>query len=154
MQQHFMNIRLSLLIAILSLAACTRSESPPAADMIVYKSPTCGCCRLWVQHVANAGFTVEIRDMGNVNPEKDRLGVPEGRRSCHTAQIGDYFIEGHVPVEDIKRLLKEQPKAKGITVPNMPMGSPGMESPSGKVTPYDVLLVGNDGTATVFAHHN
>ena len=81
------------------------------------------------------------------------VGIPAAMGSCHTAEVGGYFVEGHVPAEDLKRLLAEHPEAKGLTVPGMPIGSPGMESASGKVQPYDVLLVNKDGTTTVFAHH-
>ena len=138
----------------------TQSEAPAAAISVaalplavVHKSPTCGCCGLWVEHLQKAGFRVEVRNADNVNPVKERLGVPHGKGSCHTAEIGGYFIEGHVPAEDIKRLLAEKPKAKGLVLPGMPLGSPGMEVPSGEVQPYTVELVRHDGTTVAYAGH-
>jgi hypothetical protein len=89
----------------------------------------------------------------NLGPVKERVGVPPAMGSCHTGEVEGYFVEGHVPAADIKRLLKEKPKARGLTVPGMPAGSPGMEVPSGQVDPYDVLLVAKDGSTSVFAHH-
>ena len=100
-----------------------------------------------------AGFKVEINDTEDMNPIKERVGVPYGKGSCHTAEVGGYFIEGHVPAEDIKRLLAERPVAKGLTVPGMPAGSPGMELPDGRTQPYTVELVANDGTTSAYAKH-
>lgn len=121
--------------------------------MIVHKNESCGCCKLWVKHLEQAGFSVEAKDIDNLGPIKERVGVPYGKGSCHTAEVGGYFVEGHVPAADIKRLLRERPAAKGLTVPGMPAGSPGMEVPSGQVDPYDVLLVAKDGSTSVYAHH-
>ena len=120
---------------------------------VVHKSPTCGCCHLWVEHMRNAGFQVEVRDTDNLNPIKERVGVPVGKGSCHTAEVGGYFVEGHVPADDIKRLLAEKPAAKGLVLPGMPAGSPGMELPDGTTQPYTVELVGRDGTTSPFARH-
>ena len=120
---------------------------------IVHKSPTCGCCKLWVDHLEQAGFRVQVRESNDLEPIKKKLGVPYGEGSCHTAEIGGYFVEGHVPAEDIKRLLAQKPKARGLTVPGMPAGSPGMEVPSGRVQPYAVKLVGTDGSTSVWARH-
>jgi hypothetical protein len=100
-----------------------------------------------------AGFSVLARDVDNLGPTKERVGVPVALGACHTAEVGGYFVEGHVPAEDIRRLLRERPDAKGLTVPGMPTGSPGMEVPSGKVQPYDVLLVREDGSTSVYARH-
>jgi hypothetical protein len=100
-----------------------------------------------------AGFSVEVRDVDDLDPVKVRVGVPAGKGSCHTAEVGDYFVEGHVPALDIKRLLAEKPDAKGLAVPGMPAGSPGMEMPDGRVQPYVVELVNRDGTTSAFAHH-
>lgn len=130
--------------------APTQSMLP---TMIVNKSPSCGCCGSWVEHVEKAGFKVEINDTEEMNPIKERLGVPYGKGSCHTAEVGGYFIEGHVPAEDIKRLLAERPDAKGLTVPGMPAGSPGMELPDGRTQPYTVELVANDGTTSAYSQH-
>ena len=120
---------------------------------IVHKQASCGCCGLWVDHLRQAGFRVEVHDEADVNPIKERLGVPYGKGSCHTARIGDYFVEGHVPAADIKRLLADQPDAKGLVLPGMPLGSPGMEVPDGTVQPYTVELVKHDGSTVPFAEH-
>lgn len=144
-----------------SVATSTDSASSPAAAapaaalplLVVHKSPTCGCCSLWVDHMKQAGFRAEIQLSDNVEPVKRRVGVPAGYGSCHTAEVGGYFVEGHVPAEDVQRLLKERPDALGLTVPGMPMGSPGMEVPSGEVRPYTVFLVHRDGTVSPFAEH-
>ncbi|HSM12125.1 MAG TPA: DUF411 domain-containing protein [Lysobacter sp.] len=121
--------------------------------VVVHKSATCGCCNLWVDHMREAGFQVEVRDVDNVNTIKERVGVPLGKGSCHTAEVDGYFVEGHVPAEDVKRLLAEKPDAKGLVVPGMPAGSPGMEVPDGTIQPYTVELVGQDGGTTAFAQH-
>lgn len=121
--------------------------------LVVHKSPYCGCCGLWVEHMRQAGFAVEVRDVANVNTIKQQVGVPLAKGSCHTAQVGKYFIEGHVPAEDVKRLLAEQPDAKGLVLPGMPKGSPGMEVPDGSVDAYTVELVANDGSTSAYAQH-
>lgn len=121
-------------------------------QVVVYKSPTCGCCESWVGHMQRAGFPVEVRDLQDLGPIKAEAGVPAGLGSCHTARIGDYFVEGHVPPDDVKRLLSEHPDARGLAVAGMPQGSPGMEQ-GGASEPYDVLLVAKDGSTSVFAHH-
>jgi hypothetical protein len=146
-------------LALICLVAvgCTRSAEPQAADskyfITVYKNESCGCCKAWVTHLQKAGFSVLARDVDNLGPTKERVGVPVALGACHTAEVGGYFVEGHVPAEDIRRLLRERPDAKGLTVPGMPTGSPGMEVPSGKVQPYDVLLVREDGSTSVYARH-
>ncbi|MCM2335934.1 MAG: DUF411 domain-containing protein [Pseudomonas sp.] len=136
-------------------AAEAASTSPVAALPLVtvHKSPTCGCCGLWVEHMQQAGFTVEVIETDEVGAVKERVGVPYGKGSCHTAEVGGYFVEGHVPADDIKRLLAEKPDAKGLTVPGMPLGSPGMEVPDGRVQRYETELVGRDGGTTTFAVH-
>ena len=127
--------------------------SQPLPAALVHKSPTCGCCGLWVDHLKHAGFKVDVREAENINPVKERLGVPYGKGSCHTAEVGGYMVEGHVPAEDIKRLLAEKPGARGLVLPGMPIGSPGMESPDGFVQPYTVELVEADGSTRAFASH-
>lgn len=129
------------------------STAAPAPLLVVTKSATCGCCHLWVEHMQKAGFRVEVHDVENINLVKERVGVPYGKGSCHTAEVGGYFVEGHVPAEDVKRLLAEKPDAKGLAVPGMPMGSPGMEVPDGRVQPYTVELVAHDGSTSPFARH-
>jgi hypothetical protein len=149
---------ISSALAAVSLGAmgCTRAAEPAKAAnlrMTVYKNESCGCCKEWVKHLERAGFSVDVHDVDNLAPVKDRVGIPPAMGSCHTGEIDGYFVEGHVPADDIKRLLRERPNAKGLTVPAMPMGSPGMEVPSGQVDPYDVFLVSKDGSTSVFAHH-
>src|SRR3546814_11376841 len=100
-----------------------------------------------------AGFTVEVRNTNNLNPVKERLGVPYGKGSCHTAEVGGYVVEGHVPADDVKRLLAQQLDAKGLVLPGMPLGSPGMEMPGGQTEPYTVELVTSGGTTEAFARH-
>lgn len=129
------------------------ATQPQALAMVVHKSPTCGCCGAWVEHMRHAGFQVEVRDADNINPVKERVGVPLGKGSCHTAEVGGYFIEGHVPAGDVKRLLAEKPDAKGLVLPGMPAGSPGMEMPDGRTEPYTVELVRRDGATEPFAAH-
>jgi hypothetical protein len=118
--------------------------------VLVHKSPTCGCCTGWVDHLRAAGFEVQVDDTDALAPIKDRLGVPAAKGACHTAEVGGYFVEGHVPADDIKRLLAERPVASGLAVPGMPMGSPGMGESGGG---YTVELVQADGSATAFARH-
>ena len=121
--------------------------------LVVHKSPSCGCCALWVTHMEKAGFKVEVRNEENMSPVKTRLGVPDDKRSCHTAEVGGYFVEGHVPAADVKRLLAEKPDSRGLAAPGMPAGSPGMEMPDGSQPPYAVDLVARDGSTRVFAQH-
>lgn len=121
--------------------------------MVVSKSASCGCCQLWVDHMHDAGFAVEVVNTDGMGTIKQRVGVPYGKGSCHTAEVGGYFIEGHVPADDIKRLLTERPRGKGLVVPGMPAGSPGMELPDGRVQPYVVELVADDGSTSEFARH-
>jgi len=165
---RLMTAALAVALSVTGTAACARSPqhdatAQPATDrtaaepapstLLVHKSPYCGCCELWIEHMREAGFAVEARNVSDVHSIKERLGVPAAKASCHTAQIGGYFIEGHVPAADVKRLLAERPEARGLTVPGMPKGSPGMEVPGGAVDPYTVELVGKDGSTTPFATH-
>lgn len=146
-------IAATLLLA-LALSGCSPTTAEPSLPGVtVHKNASCGCCKLWVERLRGAGFPVEVRDVDNLNDVKQRVGIPYGMGSCHTAEVHGYFVEGHVPIEDIQRLLRERPNAKGLTVPGMPAGSPGMEVPSGDVQPYDVILVGRDGSTSVFSHH-
>ena len=136
-------------------AAPAHSPAPDAATglLVVHKHPSCGCCVHWIEHMRGAGFAVEVHDHEDMGPIKQRVGVPYAKGSCHTAEIDGYFIEGHVPAEDVKRLLAERPDARGLTVPGMPAGSPGMEMPDGTVHPYAVELVQRDGSTTEYARH-
>lgn len=136
--------------------ASTLARMQPNAVLplaVVHKTPTCGCCGAWVDHLRDAGFAVEVREAEDLTPVKARLGVPYGKGSCHTAEIGGYLVEGHVPADDIKRLLRERPQARGLVLPGMPMGSPGMEMPDGSVQPYTVELVTPDGDTVAYASH-
>lgn len=118
--------------------------------MVVYKSPTCGCCTKWVEYMRSNGFTVEVHDQDDLTAIKRAAGVPDAAISCHTAQVGGYVIEGHVPVEAIRKLLAEKPAIAGLAVPGMVMGSPGMEQ--GNAHPaYDVMAIGRDGKLSVYA---
>lgn len=118
--------------------------------MTVYKDPNCGCCAQWVAHVRQAGFAVTVRDTSDMSTVKAAMSVPEALGSCHTARVGSYTIEGHVPADVIKQLLAEKPVARGLAVPGMPMGSPGMEQ-GGRKDRYDVLLFDKAGRTRVFA---
>jgi hypothetical protein len=126
----------------------------PAAQPVVqvYKTKTCGCCGKWVEHMRANGFTVNVTDVPNTQEYRQKYGVPENLMSCHTAVVGKYAIEGHVPAREIHRMLKEKPNAKGMTVPGMPMGSPGMEQ-GGRVDNYSVLLFDSAGKTTEFAKY-
>ncbi|HEX8297537.1 MAG TPA: DUF411 domain-containing protein [Rubricoccaceae bacterium] len=158
------------LAALLALAACASdvptpdasTASQPAADMpsappadapvlTVYKSPTCGCCSTWAQAMEREGFRVETVDTNRLAAVRDSLGMPGDLAACHTATVGGYTVEGHVPPSAIRRLLAERPDARGIAVPGMPIGSVGMEQGDARM-PYNVLLIGSDGEAVVYEH--
>jgi len=142
-----------LLLAGLSLAATLAFAARPAAQgpaMTVYKSPTCGCCAKWVDHMKAAGFQVRVQDMDDLTEIKQASGVPMRLRTCHTAVIGSYVVEGHVPADLVKKMMAEKPKMTGIAVAGMPVGSPGMESGNEKV-PYEVVLFDKTGKTTVYA---
>lgn len=141
---------LALWLAPLALVACVSSAT--AATIQVVKSPYCGCCTHWIDYLRASGFEVEVTETEEVAPVAARLGVPEDLRSCHTASIEGYAIEGHVPAEDIRRLLEERPAAAGLSVPGMPIGSPGMEQ-GDRREPYVVLLFRRDGGRSVFSRH-
>lgn len=135
--------------AVAQVSGSASGQTLPLVD--IYKNPQCGCCKAWANHLEAAGFKVVLHDVNDVKAARNKLGMPDKFSSCHTAKIGQYLIEGHVPAADIKRLLKEHPEAKGLAVPGMVQGSPGMEG--GKREPFDSLLISADGTATVFNHH-
>lgn len=124
-----------------------------AAPLVeVWKSPTCGCCNDWIKHLEANGFRVKAYDKGNAGVRAE-FGMPIRYGSCHTARVDGYVVEGHVPAREIKRLLRERPLALGLSVPEMPIGSPGMDGPEygGQIDSYDVLLVQRNGSASVFA---
>lgn len=136
------------LVGAIALMACTQAA---AATLEVFKSPWCGCCGAWVEHMRAAGFTVKVTEVEDMATFGGQLGVPEKLRSCHTAKAGRYLIEGHVPASDIKRLLEEQPDALGIAVPGMPAGSPGMDQGPEK-EPYKTILFTKKGERIFAAH--
>ncbi|NGP88936.1 DUF411 domain-containing protein [Fodinibius halophilus] len=121
------------------------------ADVVMYKNEGCSCCERWANYMQDNGYTVNSINAENLYALKAEEGISQNLGSCHTAIVGDYVVEGHVPAEDIKRLLREQPDAKGLVVPGMPESSPGMNTALNK--PYDVLLLKNDGSTEVFAQH-
>ncbi|MCY1225814.1 hypothetical protein D9M68_68420 [compost metagenome] len=131
--------------------ALVQAARPLAID--VYKSPLCGCCEDWVKHLRSNGFTVSVHDVEDTGVYRKRFGMPERFGSCHTGYVGGYAIEGHVPAADIRKLLAAKPRAVGLAVPGMPVGSPGMEQGPRK-DPFDVLIVKADGAASVFASYN
>ena len=150
-----------LIPALFLLTACGTGEAGQVEDqsaftvsqdmptIMVYKTPSCGCCNGWVEHLREAGFAVETRDVRDLMSVKLDAGVPTAMSSCHTAIVDGYVVEGHVPAEHVARLIEERPAVAGIAVPGMPIGSPGMEGPNPE--PYQVLAFGLDGSATVFA---
>jgi len=140
--------------ALLAPAAAWAQAAPAKPLVEVWKDPTCGCCKDWIAHLEANGFAAKVNDTGNT-AMRGRLGIPAALGSCHTALVGGYAIEGHVPAADIRRLLAERPSAVGLAVPGMPIGSPGMDGPAygGRRDAYAVLLVGRNGSSTVFSRH-
>lgn len=139
--------------ALLATSLCVGLIAPTfATEVVVYKSPTCGCCKEWVKHMQANGFSVTAHDVANSMPYKTANGVPLTLASCHTAKVGGYVVEGHVPANDIKRLLNDRPPVIGLAVPGMPNGSPGMEQ-GGHKDRYDVLTFDKQGNTTVYARH-
>jgi hypothetical protein len=130
-----------------------RLAAEPPATMVVYKSKSCGCCAKWVDHVKAAGFKLQVHDEESMDPLKDELGIPQQVRSCHTALVGGYVIEGHVPASDIQRLLSSRPKVAGLAVPGMPGGTPGMAEPGAKIGDFEVVAFQTNGSTDLFARH-
>lgn len=142
------------LLAVAMTASLWANSQPANAaplEVEVFKSAYCGCCGQWVEHMRRAGFALKVTEVKDVTAQRERLKMPSAVASCHTATVGGYVLEGHIPAADVKRLLKEKPRALGIAVPSMPPGSPGMEGPQS--IPYDTLLVNTDGSTAVFARH-
>jgi hypothetical protein len=139
--------------ALFTLTPALHGQPLPQID--VWKSPTCGCCNDWISHLEANGFNVKAVNVSDSRHVRARFGMPAKYGSCHTGLVGGYVVEGHVPAREIKRLLREKPVARGISVPGMPIGSPGMDGPAygGVKDPYDVLLIDADGTARVFASY-
>ncbi|WP_287958996.1 DUF411 domain-containing protein [Filomicrobium sp.] len=152
-----MFFRAPVLVAIMGLvwggvALAAETQAPP---LQVFKSATCSCCSAWIKHMTQHGFTAEAQDVaaGELARIKQSAGIGPQHASCHTAKIGGYSIEGHVPAADVKRLLAEKPDAVGLAVPGMPIGSPGMEAGDTR-EPYEVLLIKHDGTSEVWSKQN
>ena len=139
----------ALLISALSIHLAAAAAAPVVE---VYKSEYCGCCEEWVKHLEANGFTVKAQNVANPSDYREKFGIPKELGSCHTGMVQGYALEGHVPAAEIKRLLAERQKAKGLAVPAMPMGSPGMEGP--RKDPYDVLLIDDKGRHSTYKHYN
>ena len=142
--------------AVIALAGSVRlahsGQAPAPMPVTVYKSATCGCCAKWNEHMRAAGFTVNSTDVPDVAPVKDKHGVPAAARSCHTALVGGYVLEGHVPADVVRRLLRERPASVvGLAVPQMPAGSPGMEMPDGRKDAYNIVAFDKGGKTSVYA---
>lgn len=142
------------------LAACGDKPAGVALQgdnfVEVWKTPTCGCCAEWVEHLEENGFTVKVNDVQNTDSFRAALGMPQRYGSCHSAKVAGYAIEGHVPADDIRKMLAEKPDAVGLSVPAMPMGSPGMEHPDypQKRAEYQVLLVGKNGDVSAYTQYD
>lgn len=144
----YTNVVWSFLLLVVSNMIYAEQTEP---QITVYKSPTCGCCNAWIQHLEKNGFKVIAENRNDMPMIKGASGIKEQYQSCHTAFVGNYFLEGHVPAKDIKRLLKEKPSAAGLAVPGMPMGSPGMEGPT--QDHYSVMLIKKNGSAVEYSHY-
>lgn len=139
-------------LASLILSAPSQKLPRPVAQVTVYKDPNCGCCKSWVEHMRKHGFDVVVRDTSDMSGAKATGRVPAKLQTCHTAFVNGYVVEGHVPADDVKRMLNEKPKIAGIAVPGMPAGSPGMEVGS-RMDRYDVIAFNRDGSTRVFVRH-
>lgn len=141
-------------LAVEQAGSAAAMNAVPVSEVVtVYKSASCGCCANWVEHMREAGFEVEARDVPDAElpAVKVEHGVAPGHQSCHTAVVGDYVVEGHVPADLVRRMLEEKPDIAGLAVPNMPLGSPGMEVPDGTTQSYDVIAFTDDGEQSVYA---
>ena len=144
----------SLPVALRAQGTAQGRTATPLPPLAVYKSASCGCCRAWVDHMRGAGFTVRTVDTEDLGRVKGELGVPGTLQSCHTAVIGAYLVEGHVPAADVKQLLARKPAVRGLAVPGMPIGSPGMEQGDPKdYDRYEVMAFTAQGRTSVFARH-
>lgn len=146
---------LKLILALLLVfPAVQHAFAGESQTVEVWKDPYCGCCGAWAEHLKAAGFEVKIHNSEQMDSVKAMNRVPQKLASCHTAKVGGYVIEGHVPASDIMNLLKEKPKIHGLAVPGMPLGSPGMETPDGDKEAYDVLSFDEQGNSAVYSSHN
>jgi hypothetical protein len=153
MKHRIIRMSVAALASLLLVGAVPSPASRvPAVSVVVYKDPNCGCCVSWIEHLRKHGFEVSARDTNDVSGVKKTGRVPAQHHSCHTAFVGGYVVEGHVPAADIQKMLDEKPKIAGIAVGGMPIGSPGMEMGARK-DKYDVIAFNRDGTTRVFARH-
>ncbi len=136
------------------LAGMLSTGVAAAEAMMVYKSKTCGCCEVWLEHMKDAGFEVTSKNLDNMSSIKAQLGVTPRSASCHTAVVNGYIVEGHVPAEDVLRMLAEKPDIRGIAAPGMPLGSPGMEVEPGLEQTYNVMAIHHDNSLTIYNTHN
>jgi hypothetical protein len=141
-------------VAATGLGLAAQAQKPAAPHVVVYKTSTCGCCHNWVAHLRQNGFSVEAHDVAQarLNQMGGEVGITQDLASCHTARVDGYYVEGHVPAADIRKMLKERPKITGIAAPGMPIGSPGMEQ-GGAKDPYDVVAFTKGGPTTVYVRH-
>ncbi len=144
--------RRAALIGLPLAALAGGAHAAPARRLTAYKTPWCGCCGGWIAHMRQAGWTVEVVEREDLAPIRARHGVPDRLASCHTAVVGAYAIEGHVPARDVERMLRERPAARALSAPGMPAGSPGMEAAGRE--PYTTVLILADGSTRVFGRHN
>ena len=141
-------------VAALALFGAAAAQQKTAGPLVeVFKTPTCGCCSQWVEHMRKNGFTVKTTDLNDLTEIKKSRQVPDRVQSCHTAVVNGYVVEGHVPAADVQRMLKEKPAIAGIAVGGMPAGSPGMDYPGVKAQAYDVMAFDKTGATRVFAKH-
>ena len=152
LSKRWLLVGVSLLVLVL-LAACSSGNSSELPTVMVYKSPTCGCCGNWVNRLRANGFRVQVQDVEDIMAVKARYGVPSDLAACHTAIVDGYIVEGHVPAQDVERLLRERPPIKGIAVPGMPVGAPGMEVPGASPQPFNVVAFDDQGNTSVFAEY-
>lgn len=148
----FSTVRRAFLIGLPLAVLASAVQAAPEKRLTAYKTPWCGCCGGWISHMRQAGWTVEVVEREDLAPIRARHGIPDRLASCHTAIVGAYAIEGHVPAGDVDRLMRERPAARALSAPGMPAGSPGMETAGRE--PYTTLLILNDGSTLVFGRHN
>ena len=152
---HLKAFGVGIVLAVLGIGGYFYFSPMASANLptvTVYKSPSCNCCNKWVTHMREQGFQVEIKSRFDVQPVKKQVGLPSSLAACHTAVVDNYVVEGHVPAEDVKRLLRNKPDVRGLSVPGMPVGSPGMER-GNRVEPYEVVSFTPAGDTSVFARY-
>jgi hypothetical protein len=148
---HLRFLSHAVIATALSLPVAAHAAQPAQPTIEVYKTEYCGCCKEWIKHLEANGFKVKAHNVASTGDYREKFGIPEQYGSCHTGRVGGYAVEGHVPASEIKRLLLEKPKARGLAVPGMPMGSPGMEG--ARKDPYEVLLVKDGGKTSVYKRY-